>query len=123
MERIGVVGCGLMGSGIAEIAARAGSQVTVIERDAAALAAGQDRIEKSLSRAVAAGKVPEEEGELARANLVFTQDFKDLAHSQLVIEAVAEDEATKIDVFKRLDEVVLDPEAILATNTSSIPII
>jgi 3-hydroxybutyryl-CoA dehydrogenase len=123
MERIGVVGCGLMGSGIAEIAARSGSEVTVIERDAAALAAGQERIEKSLSRAVAGGKVPEAEADLARANLIFTQNFADLAGSQLVIEAVAEDEATKIDVFKRLDEVVVDPLAILATNTSSIPII
>jgi 3-hydroxybutyryl-CoA dehydrogenase len=123
MERIGVVGCGLMGSGIAEIAARSGSQVTVVERDAAALAAGNERIEKSLSRAVAAGKVPEEEAALARANLVFTQNFSDLALCQLVIEAVAEDEATKVEVFKKLDEVVLDPQAILATNTSSIPII
>ena len=123
MERIGVVGCGLMGSGIAEIAARSGSQVTVVERDATALAAGRERIEKSLSRAVAAGKVPEEEAALARANLVFTQDFSDLALCQLVIEAVAEDETTKVEVFKKLDEVVLDPQAILATNTSSIPII
>jgi 3-hydroxybutyryl-CoA dehydrogenase len=123
MERIGVVGCGLMGSGIAEMVARSGSQVTVIERDAAALEAGQERIEKSLSRAVAAGKVPEEEADLARANLIFTLDFSDLAHCQLVIEAVAEDEATKIEIFKKLNEVLLDPLAILATNTSSIPII
>jgi 3-hydroxybutyryl-CoA dehydrogenase len=112
-----------MGSGIAEIAARSGSEVTVLERDAAALALGQERIERSLSRAVAAGKVPDEEAEIARANLIYTQDFSDLARSELVIEAVAEDEATKIEVFKRLDEAVLDPGAILATNTSSIPII
>lgn len=123
MERIGVVGCGLMGSGIAEIAARSGADVVVIERDREAIATGQARIEKSLSRAVSAGKVPEDEANRARGNLLFSEDFSRLADRQLIIEAVAEDEATKIDVFKKLDQVVLDAEAILATNTSSIPII
>ncbi len=123
MERIGVVGCGLMGSGIAEVAARAGADVIVVERNAEALAAGVARIEKSLSRAVASGKVPEEEANRARGNLSFTEDFTRLADRQLVVEAVAEDEAIKIQVFKRLDAVVSDPKAILATNTSSIPII
>lgn len=123
MERIGVVGCGLMGSGIAEIAARAGADVVVIERDRDAIAAGLARIEKSLSRAVSAGKVPEEEANVARGNLMFSEDFSRLADRQLVIEAVAEDEATKVDVFQRLDAAVVDRDAILATNTSSIPII
>ncbi|HET9089378.1 MAG TPA: 3-hydroxybutyryl-CoA dehydrogenase [Acidimicrobiales bacterium] len=123
MDRIGVVGCGLMGSGIAEIAARAGSDVIVLERNAEALAAGVARIEKSLNRAVAAGKMPEEEANRARSNLSFTEDFTRFADRQLVVEAVAEDEATKVQVFKRLDAVVSDPTAILATNTSSIPII
>lgn len=123
MKRIGVVGCGLMGSGIAEIAARSGSDVIVVERDAAALSAGAERIEKSLSRAVSSGKLPEDEANLARANLRFSENFEDLAQCQLVIEAVAEDESIKIDVFRKLDAVLLDPDAILATNTSSIPII
>ena len=123
MERIGVVGCGLMGSGIAEIAARSGADVVVIETDREAIAAGLARIEKSLSRAVAAGKVPEEEANLARGNLMFSEDFSRLADRELIIEAVAEDEDLKIDVFKKLDAVVQDPAAILATNTSSIPII
>jgi 3-hydroxybutyryl-CoA dehydrogenase len=123
MERVGVVGCGLMGSGIAEIAARSGSDVVVVERDEAALAVGQERIEKSLSRAVSSGKVPEEEANLARGNLTFSTDFTSLSDRQLVIEAVAEDEDIKVSVFKTLDEVLDDPEAILATNTSSIPII
>jgi 3-hydroxybutyryl-CoA dehydrogenase len=123
MERIGVVGCGLMGSGIAEIAARSGSDVVVIERNNEALNAGRDRIEKSLSRATAAGKVPEDEAALARSNLHFSEDFAKLANVQLVIEAVAEDEKTKVEVFKTLDAVVQDSSAILATNTSSIPII
>jgi len=123
MERIGVVGCGLMGSGIAEIAARSGADVVVIETDREAIAAGLARIEKSLSRAVAAGKVPEEEANLARGNLMFSEDFSRLADRELIVEAVAEDEDLKIDVFKKLDAVVQDPAAILATNTSSIPII
>ena len=123
MERIGVVGCGLMGSGIAEIVARSGADVVVIERDREAIAAGQARIEKSLTRAVSAGKMPEEEANRARGNLLFSEDFSRLADREFVVEAVAEDEQVKIDVFKRLDEVVLDPTAILATNTSSIPII
>ena len=123
MERIGVVGCGLMGSGIAEIAARAGADVVVVERDADALAHGQARIERSLSRAVAAGKMPEQEADQARANLTFSEDFSLLADREMVIEAVAEDEATKIEVFKKLDAIVTSRDAILATNTSSIPII
>ncbi len=123
MQRVGVVGCGLMGSGIAEIAARAGADVIVLERDAESLAAGQDRIERSLSRAVSAGKMPEDEANHARGNLTFSEDFARLADRQIVIEAVAEDEAIKVDVFKKIDAVVSDRHAILATNTSSIPII
>ena len=123
MERIGVVGCGLMGSGIAEIAARPVADVVVIETDREAIAAGLARIEKSLSRAVAAGKVPEEEANLARGNLMFSEDFSRLADRGFIIEAVAEDEDLKVDVFKKLDAVVQDPAAIFATNTSSIPII
>lgn len=123
MDRVGVVGCGLMGSGIAEIAARAGADVIVVERDAESLAAGEARIERSLTRAVSGGKMPEEEANVARGNLTFTEEFERLADRQMVIEAVAEDEGTKIAVFKTLDAVVTDRDAILATNTSSIPII
>ncbi len=123
MERVGVVGCGLMGAGIAEVAARGGADVIVIERNAEALAAGVARIEKSLTRAVAANKLSEEEANRVRGNLSFTEDFTRFADRQIVVEAVAEDEATKVGVFKRLDAVVADSDAILATNTSSIPII
>ncbi len=123
MDRVGVVGCGLMGSGIAEVAARAGADVVVIERNAEALAAGVARIERSLTRAVAAGKLPEDDANRARGHLSFSEDFTRLHDRELVVEAVAEDEATKLQVFQRLDAVVTDPGAILATNTSSIPII
>jgi 3-hydroxybutyryl-CoA dehydrogenase len=123
MDRVGVVGCGLMGSGIAEIAARAGANVMIVEQDTAAMGRGLERIEKSLSRAVAAGKVPEDEANRARANMLFSVDYADLWDRELVIEAVAEDEAIKLDVFRKIDAEVKDPEALLATNTSSIPII
>ncbi len=123
MDRIGVVGCGLMGSGIAEITARAGANVFVVEQDAVAMGKGLERIEKSLLRAVSSGKMPEEESRRIRANLFFTTDFSELEDRELVIEAVAENEEVKLDVFRKIDAAVQDPEAILATNTSSIPII
>jgi 3-hydroxybutyryl-CoA dehydrogenase len=123
MEKIGVVGCGLMGSGIAEVAARAGADVIVIERDADALALGNARIERSLTKAVASGKLPEDEANRARGNLTFGEDFALLAECEMVIEAVAEDEELKVEVFKKLDATLKSPAAILATNTSSIPII
>lgn len=123
MERVGVVGCGLMGSGIAEIAARAGANVMIVEQDPEAMGRGLERIEKSLSRAVTAGKVPEDEANRARANMFFSVDYADLWDRELVIEAVAEDEAIKLDVFRKIDAEVKDPDALLASNTSSIPII
>jgi 3-hydroxybutyryl-CoA dehydrogenase len=123
MERIGVVGCGLMGSGIAEVTARAGAFVTVIEADEDALKRGQDRIEKSLSRAVGSNKMTEGDATLVRDHLTYSTDFGDLADRELVIEAVAENEEIKLDVFRKIDAAVVDPGAILATNTSSIPII
>ncbi|MGA7835714.1 MAG: 3-hydroxybutyryl-CoA dehydrogenase [Acidimicrobiales bacterium] len=123
MERVGVVGCGLMGSGIAEVTARAGAEVMVLERDDDSLSAGRERVERSLSRAVTSGKMAEEEAERVRGQLTYSTDFSYLADCELVIEAVAEIEEIKLDVFRRIDAVVEDPTAILATNTSSIPII
>jgi 3-hydroxybutyryl-CoA dehydrogenase len=123
MERIGVVGCGLMGSGIAEVTARAGAFVTVIESDDDALKRGQDRIEASLSRAVGSNKMSDDEASHIRASLTYSTDFADLSDREIVIEAVAENEDLKLDVFRKIDAAVVDPGAILATNTSSIPII
>ncbi len=123
MKRIGVVGCGLMGSGIAEVNARAGLDVVVVERDADALASGINRIETSFARAVKSGKLSEQQTTSARELIRFSTDFHDLADRELVIEAVAEQEEVKESVFRTLDEVVSDPRAIFASNTSSIPII
>jgi 3-hydroxybutyryl-CoA dehydrogenase len=112
-----------MGSGIAEVTARAGANVVVVEQDAVAMEKGVERVEKSLLRAVTSSKMAEEESRRIRDNLSFTTDFSELADRELVIEAVAENEEVKLDVFRKIDAAVKDPGAILATNTSSIPII
>lgn len=122
MDRIGVVGAGLMGSGIAEVCARAGLEVLIAEVNAAALEAGQARIEKSLARAVRSGKLSQDDADSARDRLTYTLDLADFADRDLVVEAVAEIEDIKLEVFATLDKVIERPDAILASNTSSIPI-
>ncbi|MGH9178497.1 MAG: 3-hydroxybutyryl-CoA dehydrogenase [Acidimicrobiales bacterium] len=122
VQRVGVVGCGLMGSGIAEISARAGLDVVVREVDEDAVAAGRERIETSMARAVRRGKLAAEEAGAALGRLQYTTDLGEMAGRQLVIEAVTESEVAKLEVFAALDKVVADPDAILASNTSSIPI-
>lgn len=122
LGRIGVVGGGLMGSGIAEVCARAGLDVVVVERDSTAVAAARRRIEGSLDRAVRGGKLTEPDRDTAIAATVIVDDMDALADRDLVVEAVAEDESVKAEVFARADAVVKRPDAILASNTSSIPI-
>jgi 3-hydroxybutyryl-CoA dehydrogenase len=122
IERVGVVGCGLMGSGIAEVCARAGLDVMVREASEAAAEAGRARVVKSLDRGLTAGKLTEEQRDDAVGRLGFTTDMADLADRELVVEAVVEDESMKVDIFKQLDAVVTADDAILASNTSSIPI-
>jgi 3-hydroxybutyryl-CoA dehydrogenase len=122
IERVGVVGCGLMGSGIAEVCSRAGLDVIVREVDAGAAEAGQKRLTTSLDRGVRSGKLSEADRDAALARLTFTTDIGDLADRQLVVEAVVEDESMKTEVFSMLDKVVVDEQAILASNTSSIPV-
>ena len=122
MQRIGVVGCGLMGSGIAEVCARSGCEVTVCEQSAELLEQGRQRVVHSLERAAKRGKLSDAEREAALGALRFATDLKELADRDLVIEAVVEDESTKVAVFRELDQIVSDPRAVLASNTSSIPI-
>jgi len=121
-ERVGVIGGGLMGSGIAEVFARAGNSVVVHEIDAGAAAAAQTRIEASLAKAVDRGKLDATGRDQALANIQVSTDLSDQADRQLVIEAATENETLKRQVFADLDAVVADPGAILASNTSSIPI-
>ncbi len=122
MERIGVVGCGLMGSGVAEVCARAGLDVVVVERDEEAADAGLARIGRSVDRAVSAHKISDVERKAALERILVTEDFAALADREIVVEAVFEDEAAKVEIFRTLDSVVASPDAILASNTSSIPI-
>jgi 3-hydroxybutyryl-CoA dehydrogenase len=109
-----------MGAGIAEVAARAGCDVVVIESDAAAVQHGIDRLTESLKRAEVRGKIESADGVLARLRVV--DDIEALADRDIVIEAIVEDEAAKTALFARLDEIVASSDAILASNTSSIPI-
>ena len=122
IERVGVVGAGLMGAGIAEVAAKAGTDVTVCDINDAAVTAGRSRIETSLQKAVRAGKLDDDAAMAALARVRFVTDIGELADRQLVVEAVREFEDEKLEVFRNLGKIVIDDRAILASNTSSIPI-
>ncbi len=119
--RIGVVGGGLMGSGIAEVCARSGLDVTVVEADDERSERSRAAIAKSLDRGVRSGKVSQEDRDAAIDRLAFTTDLEDVAGADAAIEAIVEDEAAKRELFKRLDEVLPDAQ-FLASNTSSVPI-
>lgn len=119
--RVGVVGCGLMGSGIAEVCGRAGLDVLVAERDDDALEAGRRRVAESLDRAVERGKIGAGERDGIFSSLRWTTRLEDFADRDLVVEAVAEVDQAKVDVFRQLD-VVTQASAVLATNTSSIAV-
>jgi 3-hydroxybutyryl-CoA dehydrogenase len=122
IDRVGVVGGGLMGAGIAEVCARSGCAVIVTEVDEVAVGAARGRIEKSLARAVKAGKATAQDAELALSRITLVVGLEALADRQLVIEAATENEQLKLGVFRDLDRIVTDGEALLASNTSSIPI-
>src|SRR5687768_13660547 len=112
---VGVVGCGLMGSGIAEICARAGLDVIVREVDKEALDRGRSRLETSIGRAVHREKMTSDEAQAALARITYTTDLGDMADRELIIEAVTESEPVKLDVFATLDKVI-GADTILATN-------
>jgi 3-hydroxybutyryl-CoA dehydrogenase len=122
IERVGVVGGGLMGAGIAEVVARAHLDVIVIEADEEAAKRAHQRIAESIHRAVDRGKLSADDAAAAVDGLSVTPDFDALADRDLVIEAIPEIEAAKVDVFRRIDGIVTKDDALLASNTSSIPI-
>ncbi|MEU2405631.1 3-hydroxybutyryl-CoA dehydrogenase [Streptomyces rubiginosohelvolus] len=122
IARVGVVGGGQMGAGIAEVCARAGLDTIVCEAGRAAADRARERVAVSLERAVQRGKLDRLSAEDALGRLTFTGSLDDLADRRLVIEAVVEDAAAKTEIFTALDKIVEDPEAILATNTSAIPV-
>ena len=119
--RIGVVGGGLMGSGIAEVCARSGVDVTVVEADDERSERSCAAIGKSMDRGVRSGKVSQEDRDAAMDRLAFTSELEDVTGADAAIEAIVEDETAKRELFKRLDGLLPDAE-FLASNTSSVPI-
>ncbi|HEX7615450.1 MAG TPA: 3-hydroxybutyryl-CoA dehydrogenase [Thermoanaerobaculia bacterium] len=121
IRRVGVLGAGLMGSGIAEVCAKAGYETIVREVDEKALAAGRRRIENSLSKAIERGKLDAKAGDEIRGRLRFSSSFAEISSSDLLIEAIVESLPAKRDVFGALDE-SCPPHAIFCSNTSSLTI-
>jgi len=120
--KVGVVGCGLMGHGIAQVAAEAGYEVAVREVDDATLQKGLAKIEKQLARAVEKGRAEQADADAVRARIRGSTDYADLAECDLVIEAITEDLQLKLDMWREVDGVVKS-EAHFATNTSSLPVV
>jgi 3-hydroxybutyryl-CoA dehydrogenase len=123
IEQVGVIGGGLMGSGIAEVAARAGLDVIVIEISDDAAKAAAERVEGSLRKAESRGKIETAELDAVLGRIRFETDLQALADRDLVVEAASEHEQTKLELFRTLGEVLVKDDAILASNTSSIPIV
>jgi len=122
VKKVGVVGCGIMGSGIVEVCAKASMDVTFVEVDEERAERGRQAIERSLAKAVERGKLDEPARDEALGRITGSTSLEDLADSDLIIEAVTEDLESKLEVFRRLDELTR-PEVLLATNTSSMPIV
>jgi len=122
IEKVGVLGGGLMGHGIAQVAAEAGYQVVLREVDEQTLEKGIGKIEKQLARAVEKGKSSQEEADAVRARIHGTVHYRDLADSDLVIEAITESLPLKLEMWREIDEIV-KPQAVFATNTSSLAVI
>ncbi len=122
IKKVGVVGCGLMGHGIAQVAAQAGYDVTVREVSQEKLDTGLGKIKKQLSRAVEKGRMEQSQADEVLGRIKPTLAYDDFADSDLVIEAITEDLQAKRDMWGELDEIVKD-EALFATNTSSLGVI
>ena len=122
IEQVGVLGAGLMGHGIAQVAAQSGYDVVLREVDEQALANGISKIEKQLARAVEKGKSSQDDADTVRARIAGTTDYGELAGCDLVIEAITESLALKLEMWREVDAIVKD-EAIFATNTSSLAVI
>lgn len=121
VQAVGIVGGGIMGCGIAEVAARSGCDVVLREVNAALVEASQRRLDASLDTGVRRGKLTAEERETVRQRIRFTDSLDDLSDCELVAEAVVEHEHTKVGIFAALGKVV-GPDTLITSNTSSIPI-
>jgi 3-hydroxybutyryl-CoA dehydrogenase len=123
VKRVGVIGGGIMGTGISEVCAREGLDVVLVELDSEGVNRARANVQRSLDRAVSRGKLERDQADRLLEGALFTSELEKVADREVVIEAVVEDKATKLAVFRRLAEIVRDGEAILASNTSSIPIV
>jgi 3-hydroxybutyryl-CoA dehydrogenase len=121
IAKVGVVGCGLMGHGIAQICAQAGWDVVVREADQAALDKGLGKIEKQLGRAVEKGKLEQGDADAIRGRITGTLEYSDLGDCDLVIEAISEDLDRKLEMWREVDGIA-KPEAYFASNTSSLAV-
>ena len=122
IERVGILGSGIMGSGIAEVAAKAGVQVVLRSRKQDTADAMVASLEKSLAKQVERGKLEQADADAVRARVSATDSLADLADCDLVIESVVEDLDVKRALFTELDGIV-KADAILATNTSTLPVV
>ena len=121
IQHVGIVGCGTMGSGIAQIVASNGFQVSFVESDDEAVQGGLDRINAALDRLVGRSKIDQQERDQIAGRISGSTDYGTLGESDLIIEAVPEDLELKQQAFRRIDEIARD-DAIIATNTSSLPV-
>jgi len=122
IKSVGVVGCGLMGHGIAQVCAQKGGwDVVVTDISADQLEKGMAKIEKQLARAVEKGKLEQADADAVRERIKTTEDLSDLADCDLVIEAITEDLSSKLELWKELDGIVKE-DAVFATNTSSLSV-
>jgi 3-hydroxybutyryl-CoA dehydrogenase len=122
IKKVGVLGAGLMGHGIAQVAAESGYAVVLREVDEATLAKGVGKIEKQLARAVEKEKMTRAQAEEVRGRIQGTVQYDDLSDADLVIEAITESLALKLEMWRAIDKIV-KPEAVFATNTSSLAVI
>jgi 3-hydroxybutyryl-CoA dehydrogenase len=122
IKKVGVLGCGLMGHGIAQVAAQAGYDVVVREVSQEKLDKGLGKIEKQLARAVEKGKAEQADADAIRGRIEGTLDYGDLVGCDLIIEAITEDLGLKLEMWREVDSVVQNG-AVFATNTSSLPVI
>jgi len=122
IEKVAVLGAGLMGHGIAQVAAQAGYAVVLREVDEATLEKGMGKIAKQLARAVEKGKATQQDADGLLGRIQGTVDYRDLADCDLVIEAITESLPLKLEMWREIDKIV-KPEAVFATNTSSLPVI
>jgi 3-hydroxybutyryl-CoA dehydrogenase len=122
IERVGVLGAGLMGHGIAQVSAQSGYDVVVREVDEATLEKGVGKIEKQLARAVEREKMTQQEADEARGRIKGTISYGDLSDCDLVIEAITENLEMKLEMWREVDSIVKDG-AVFATNTSSLSVI